>query len=154
MESVELVRVERRLIAAVRRRTTVGKVPSVILPALDVVWRVVRGQGMKFGMNVAVYRSLGGDELEADFGVEVASEVASRFDDCGEVRFLETPSGMAAAMTHVGPYRGMRKTYEAISSWMREHGYLSAGAAVEVYGHWREDESRLETELYVLVAPR
>jgi effector-binding domain-containing protein len=148
MSAVELVTVESRLIAAVKRRTAVEQIPKVIVPALDVVWPAVRAKGMTFGRNVVVYRACSEGEVEMECGVEVAD----RFDAAGEVVCVETPTGTAAMGVHVGPYQRMLRTYEAIGGWMREHRYRAAGRNMEVYGHWEEDPARLRTEIYIFIA--
>ena len=38
-----------------------------------------------------------------------------------------------------------------VSEFIAAHGLVRAGPSWEIYGHWREDPSELETEIYYLV---
>ena len=147
---VSFVTVEPRLIAAVRRQARFAEIPRVLIAGLDRVWPVIRAMpSRKAGRNVAVYRPLGSDEVEILAGVEIDG----RFDDVGEVSCLETPGGQAATATHVGPYDKMGATYDAIGIEVAGKGRRLAGRNFEVYGHWTDDPTKLETEIYMLLMP-
>jgi len=148
MRAIRIVTVEPAPIAVVRRRTTFAAVPNVIRGMLDVVWAAVRNAQLpKHGHNVAVYRPLGGGSVDLECGVQVATH----FDDIGEIVCSEIPGGEVATATHVGPYTELGKTFDAVIAWARENGHRLAGVNWEVYGDWNEDPAKLETDVYMLL---
>lgn len=52
---------------------------------------------------------------------------------------------------HVGPYRLIAATGKAATKELEGRGVKFGSPMVEVYGHWSEDESKLETETFVAV---
>ena len=144
---VEIETVSPRLLAAVRREVSAGRVADAWRPALDQVWAFLRTQpGLRIdGHNIFLYHH--GDPMQADFGVEVTRE----FDASGEVRPVTTPGGEAAVVTHVGPYDGLAHAHGAIHAWAKESGRSFAGTSWEIYGDWNEDPAKLETLVMYLL---
>jgi effector-binding domain-containing protein len=132
--------------AAVRRTSSRGSLGTDIIAGLDIVWPVLRAQGVATGRNVVVYHG-GLDDIE--IGVEVNSEI----EEAGDVRRSRTPQGEVAAVTHWGDYSAMQPAYEALERWCQSSGRRSAGVSWEVYGHWAEDPSERRTDIYRLLAP-
>jgi hypothetical protein len=48
---------------------------------------------------------------------------------------------------HIGPYDEIKTTYEAAREEFKKVGIQARLPYVEIYGHWTEDLSKLETEL-------
>jgi effector-binding domain-containing protein len=48
---------------------------------------------------------------------------------------------------HLGPYSEMKATYEAAREEFKKVGIRARLPYVEIYGHWTDDPSKLETEL-------
>jgi hypothetical protein len=48
---------------------------------------------------------------------------------------------------HIGPYSEMKTTYEAAREEFKKVGIRARLPYVEIYGHWTDDPSKLETEL-------
>lgn len=48
---------------------------------------------------------------------------------------------------HIGPYTEMKTTYEAAREEFKKVGIHARLPYVEIYGHWTDDPSKLETEL-------
>ncbi|MBS4197555.1 GyrI-like domain-containing protein [Lederbergia citri] len=48
---------------------------------------------------------------------------------------------------HIGPYSELDKTYGKIKSLIETYGEHHQPPSMEIYGHWNEDESKLETEI-------
>jgi len=144
---VEIETVSPRLLAAVRREVSAGRVGDVWRPALDQVWAFLRTQpGLRTdGHNIFMYHH--GDPMQADFGVEVTRE----FEASGEVRPTRTPGGEAAVVKHVGPYDGLAHAHGAIHAWAKESGRTFAGTSWEIYGDWNEDPAKLETLVMYLL---
>jgi effector-binding domain-containing protein len=146
------VRTERagpRILAAVRAETKPERLSADIVRLLDLVWPVLREQGVSTGHNVVVYYQGDGGSLTIDAGVEALTD----FTDRGEVRHASTPSGEAATAAHYGEYSAMSTAYAALESWCRDNGRRPAGVNWEVYGDWDQDPAKLRTDVYVLLDP-
>ena len=61
------------------------------------------------------------------------------------------PGGEAATATHRGDYARLGVTHDAVREHVAAHGRELAGPRWEIYGHWREDPSELETEVFWLL---
>jgi hypothetical protein len=48
---------------------------------------------------------------------------------------------------HVGPYSELKMTYEAAREEFKRAGIHAGLPCIEIYGHWTDDPSKLETEL-------
>jgi len=144
--TVRVERVEARPLATVRRTSSRGALGRDIIAGFDIVWPVLRAQGLATGRNVVVYHG-GLDDIE--IGVEVDGSV----EQAGEVRLSQTPSGEVAAVTHWGDYAAMQPAYAALEQWFQSSGRRSSGVSWEVYGHWAEDPSERRTDIYQLLAP-
>ena len=101
------------------------------------------------GQNVFIYRTASADELAIDFCVGATAS----FDPVGAVLPLETPSGVAAVVTHHGEYGRLGEAHAAVLAWCQANNRRCAGPSWEVYGHWHADPGRLRTEVYYLLQP-
>jgi effector-binding domain-containing protein len=48
---------------------------------------------------------------------------------------------------HLGPYHEIRSAYAAVHEEFKKAGIRAGLPYVEIYGHWNDDPSKLETEL-------
>jgi hypothetical protein len=97
---IVVMRVEPGPIAAVRVTTAFSQWPKQFSKALGIVYDAIHsGKIQQNGQNVMVYRPRGGDSVEIECGVQVAT----KFETIGEVVYCETPGGTAATLVHVGP---------------------------------------------------
>jgi predicted transcriptional regulator YdeE len=89
--------------------------------------------------------------------------------DCGDIVFAgleltsppdETRVGLVsktftfakyAYWKHVGPYSGLADAYQTIQRQLADLGYTATCPSMEIYGHWTDDERRLETEIFLSV---
>ena len=95
------------------------------------------------GPPFARYHPLG----EGRFEVEAGFPVAGPVEAAGEVVPSELPGGPVAVTVHTGSYDQMEPAYQALASWVADHGGQLAGDAWEVYysdpaeqpdpAHWR-----------------
>jgi effector-binding domain-containing protein len=149
--SVSVQVVSPRILAAVGRKVAIGGVGAVWRPALDQVWAFLRTQpGLRTdGHNIFLYHhpARRGDPMDVDFGVEVVRE----FSPWGEVRPVNTPAGVVATATHVGPYDRLRRAHEAIHAWAAANNRAVAGKSWEIYGDSNDDPSKLETTVMYLL---
>jgi effector-binding domain-containing protein len=140
---------ESRMLAAVRATTTRQRLGADIVRLLDMVWPVLRAQGVRTGHNVVVYHGGDGGTLTVGAGVEVFTDFAEH----GQVRRMPTPSGDVAATTHYGEYSDMGAAYAALEQWCTGNGRRPAGVNWEVYGDGDDDPARLRTDVYFLLEP-
>ena len=52
---------------------------------------------------------------------------------------------------HRGDYAGLGATHDGMRARVAARGRELAGPRSEIYGHWREDPSELETEIFWLL---
>ena len=147
---VREVAVTARPVAGVRALVARGRVGQEFGRHLDQVYAAARAGSVKLdGQNIFIYRGAGADELIVDFCVGVTAP----FDPVGAVVPLETPSGLAAMVTHHGDYGRLGEATAAIKVWCHAHNRKSTGPSWEVYGHWDPDPAKLRTEVYYLLQP-
>ena len=108
----------------------VGELPTWLGRAFSTVAGFLAAHGSyPVGPPFARYHPLGGGRFEVAAGFPVPSSI----DGAGEVRALMLPGGPAASTVHVGPYDAMVPGYQAVASWVTEHGGEVLGDAWEVY---------------------
>jgi effector-binding domain-containing protein len=69
------------------------------------------------------------DLVEVEAGFPVTRPVVGE----GRVVPSSLPGGPAAVTTHFGTYEGLEAAYEAVSTWLKEHGHEASGPHWEVY---------------------
>ena len=150
--NVSLIETAARATVVVARETTWREFPSVWGSMLDEVYAVVRaaevdraGRGEDRWQNVMLYK----DDVP---NVEVGVLAAGPFSGAGNVISSMLPAGVAAVTTHRGPYAGLDLAHRAVRDWCAARRRQIAGPRWEIYGHWREDPSELETEVYYLLS--
>ena len=125
-----------------------SKWPSQFRHTLDKVYDAVKaGRVRQSGHNVMVYRPR--DDRLVD--IECGIETEARFGPVGEVVYSETPSGLAVATAHIGPYEQLGIGHDAVIGWSRQNGYRPTGICWEIYGDWTEDPAKLRTDIFHLV---
>ena len=143
---VDVVHVERRVLAAVRTRTTAHSLPKAIVECLDRVYAFLKTASVRqSGDNVVVYLD---DELTIEAGVEVTAAFAE--DPTERIVCTATPAGTAAHATWLGPYNGLAKAHTAVRRWCERHGH-AVGVSWEHYGDWQDDPRKLRTDVYYLL---
>jgi hypothetical protein len=104
------------------------------------MWQIVKSAGLKNkGINIWVYEP--GDRVFA--GVELEEPPP---DDTGLEHKILTLTKYAY-YKHVGPYNLIKEVGNAMQSEIKRKGFENASPYIEIYGHWTNDESKLETEL-------
>jgi effector-binding domain-containing protein len=147
---VAVQRVAPRALAAVRARLPMQRVPAVFASYLDQVYAAGKlGVVQLDGQNIFVYRSVA--ESPGDVDVEFGVGVRAPFASAGHVRMVQLPVGDVAMTTHRGPYSGLGGAHTAVIEWCRTRGLTLTGTRWEVYGHWVEDASKLQTDVYYLL---
>jgi effector-binding domain-containing protein len=67
------------------------------------------------------------------FEVEAGFPVSRPIERSGDVQPSELPGGQVAVTVHVGPYDQMEPAYQALASWVTDHGGELTGDAWEVF---------------------
>jgi len=151
--AVTIETVAPRQIAAVRSRVAIPDIAAAWKPALDQVWAFLAAHEelrVAGGHNVFLYHhpTQRDQPMDIDFGVGVARP----FTGEGAVQLAETPAGQVARTLHVGSYMKLPGAHQAVHAWCAQNGKRIGGASWEAYGDWADDESKLETEIFYLLA--
>lgn len=107
---------------------------------MDRMWALVRSRQLKNkGINVWVY-----EEQEKMFtGVEL--EELPPADSGLEEKTIHLPRYVY--YKHIGPYDKIGESVTAVQRELQQRGIKTRWPYLEIYGHWIEDVSKLETEL-------
>jgi effector-binding domain-containing protein len=86
-------------------------------------------QASPAGPPFARFHMLGGGRFEVEAGFPVSRPI----EPSGDVQPSELPGGQVAVTVHVGPYDQMESAYQALASWVADHGGELAGDAWEIF---------------------
>jgi len=104
------------------------------------MWQEIKSHSLKHkGINVWVYES--GNKMFA--GVELKAPPSS--DTILELKRIHLTR--YAYFKHIGPYDKIGETGSKISEELSQKGIKTSLPYLEIYGHWTEDASKLETEM-------
>jgi hypothetical protein len=107
---------------------------------MDKMWPVIKSKGLKHkGLNIWVYepneKVFAGVELEdrsiTDTGLEQKAILLTKY----------------AYYKHIGPYNQLKQAGDNMQKELQRMGLKSGLPYIEIYGHWTNDETKLETEL-------
>src|SRR4051812_167037 len=146
LSAVSLITSTPRRFACVRTRIPVADVPQRFREFLDEVYAAGKAGTAKLdGQNIFVYRPTESESIvDVDFGVGVKEP----FTAGGNIVMSHLPTGRAATTTLTGDYGGIRGGHHAIIDWCKAHHHERSGVRWEIYGHWTEDASKLETQIF------
>ena len=145
---ISLVDARPRPLAAVRVTTVLSMWPRQFMHELNKVYDAVKaGRVRKAGHNVMVYHPRADGRVDIECGIETDAG----FEAGREVVYCETPSGMTVTAAHIGPYRQLGATHNAVVEWSGEYGHRLTGTCWEIYGDWEEDPAKLRTDISHLV---
>ena len=133
-----------------RRRVRAAELSRVVPECCGLVWSALREQQVKGGRHVAIY-------WDSEIRLEVGVEALEPFDEADDVVRSATPAGLTVRATHLGPYRELGSTHEAIRRWCAARRHALAGPNWEIYGHWipqwNEDPAQIRTDVFYLISP-
>lgn len=122
-----------------------------IVEGLDAVYSALPGLDVApHGQNIVVYK---GNLAPGPAEVEVGVQVARPFARTGDVEPSLLPAGEAARTVHTGPYSEMHEAWDRVAAFIAAQGRRRTGLSWEVYGDMVDDQSKLETEIYVQLQP-
>ena len=107
---------------------------------MDKMWQTVKSNQLKNkGLNIWVYEKeqhiFAGVELEdipqQDTGLEQKQITLLKY----------------AYYKHIGPYHLIKQAGQNMTTELKRQGYETILPYIEIYGHWTNDETKLETEL-------
>jgi len=107
---------------------------------MDKMWQIVKSSGLKNkGLNIWVYepneKVFAGVELDdarkQDAGLEQKNITLTKY----------------AWYKHVGPYNLIKQRGQSMRDELLKRGFEITDPYIEIYGHWTNDETKLETEL-------
>jgi effector-binding domain-containing protein len=107
---------------------------------MDKMWQIVKANGLKNkGRNIWVY-----EQNEKVFaGVELDDSPKNNIGlEQKNITLIKY-----AYYKHVGPYNLIKQTGQKMANEIKSRGFETTLPYVEIYGHWTNDESKLETEL-------
>lgn len=108
------------------------------------MWQIVKAKGIKNkGKNIWVY-----DSNERVFaGIEI--EETQKF--ISELEHKNLLLKKYAYFKHIGPYSLIKQTGQQMKEEIKNMGFETALPYIEIYGHWNNDENKLETELLMSI---
>jgi len=119
-----------------------------ILELLGRVWPVFKTHALpNDGINRVVY-----DEGCTVFAGVVLDPGAEIMPGAASLERKTTRLTRYAVWKHVGPYSLIPETGAAMTRALEAQGLRTGWPMVEVYGHWTDEESKLETETFVELA--
>ena len=111
---------------------------------MDKMWQVVKSNNLKNkGLNVWVYEPnemvFAGVELESIPNQETKLEQKN------------ITLKKYASYKHVGPYNLIKQAGQVLRDELKKGGLEITSPYIEIYGHWTNDETKLETELLMAI---
>ena len=104
------------------------------------LWQEVKSNNLKNeGINVWVYES--GNRMFAGVGLKEPPPPGTLI----ELKKIHLPA--YAYYKHIGPYDKIAATGSKVLDELNQKGITTRLPYLEIYGHWTEDASKLETEL-------
>ena len=107
---------------------------------MDKMWQIVKLQNLaNKGKNIWIY----GDDSAVFAGVEL--ETLPKSDTMLEHKSITLTK--YAYYKHIGPYHLIKQAGQLMKNEIHRQGFKVTMPYIEIYCHWSNDESKLETEL-------
>ena len=152
MSDVDVIECQAIPTAVFKGKTAFPELSATIRKGMDNVYAMLPSLNVApHGHNVVVYKGSLAPGSTAD--IEVGVIVARAFDKTGDVEPSTLPAGEAIRTVHVGPYFELRRANLRLQDWLVANGRRQTGVSWEIYGDWNDDQSKLETEIYIQLQP-
>ncbi|HRH51155.1 MAG TPA: GyrI-like domain-containing protein [Panacibacter sp.] len=107
---------------------------------MDKMWQTVKSKKLKNkGLNIWVY--------EEDHRVFAGVELSDILDQDTGLEQTRITLLKYAYYKHVGSYNLIKRAGQNMTNELKNKGYETMLPYIEIYGHWTNDETKLETEL-------
>ncbi|SRR5258706_8459964 len=107
---------------------------------MDKMWQVVKSNNLKNkGINILIYE----ENQKVFAGVEL-NEIPNR--ETG-LQQKDVTLSKYAYYKHIGPYNLIKQAGQNMTYELKSKGYETLLPYIEIYGHWTNNETKLETEL-------
>jgi len=107
---------------------------------MDKMWRVVRSNELKHkGLNIWMY--------EPDEKVFAGVELEDSSKQNSGLEHKSVSLTKYAYYKHIGPYNLLKQIGQEMRQELANSGFKTSFPYIEIYGHWTNDENKLETEL-------
>ncbi len=112
---------------------------------MDVLWQEINKENLKHkGLNHWIYE----DEDTLFIGVELQEYPRS------ETKLVRKEINIPryAYWKHIGPYHQLGTVHADMHQTLEDKGLKTGYPVIEIYGHWQEDEMKLETDVMITLA--
>ena len=108
------------------------------------MWDAVKAKGLKNkGKNIWVYEN--NEKVFA--GIQLNDTPAGEIELEHKAIVLEK----YAYYKHIGPYSLIKQAGQKMNAELAARGYTTRLPYIEIYGHWTNDETKCETELFMSI---
>lgn len=115
---------------SIRTKTSVEKLPQVLGKALSDIAQYLEEVGEEpAGPPYVAYYNMNMKKLDLEIGFPVSKKIVGK----GDIKASEIPAGNTARCLYVGPYNKISPAYNALSKWIKDHGYKIKGVSYEIY---------------------
>jgi effector-binding domain-containing protein len=133
---------------SVRARAAVQDLPQLFGQTYGALMQYMNEMGTQpAGMPFAAYYNMDMQNLDVEIGFPVTKPLPDR----GEIKCVALSAGKYASTMHVGPYDAVGPAYEALTQYVKAHGYEPTGVAYEFY--FSEPETPPEKNQTQIVFP-
>lgn len=107
---------------------------------MDKMWKIVKDNNIKNkGLNIWVY--------DQDERVFVGVELIDIPKQDTELEYKSITLLKYATYKHFGSYHLIKQAVENMTDELKNKGYETSLPYIEIYGHWTNEESKLDTQL-------
>jgi effector-binding domain-containing protein len=111
---------------------------------MDRMWQIVKANGLKNkGMNIWVY--------EPNHQVFAGVELDDPSESNTTLELKNISLKKYGYYKHIGPYNLIKQAGTNMTRELESKGFKVTLPYIEIYGHWSNDESKLETELLMAI---
>ena len=135
-------------ILGIRATTTMDKLPEIMGSLFGEIYGYIQQRGQApAGMPLTIYHSMDSHTID----LECAMPVSSPMEGTDRIRSGELPAGTVVAVTHMGPYDDLPRTWTALMEWIESNELQAANAPWEVYvtdPGAEPDQSKWRTDIF------
>lgn len=111
---------------------------------MDKMWPIIKSTGLKHkGQNIWVYEP--NDQVFAGVELEDPAQINTGL----ELKQISLPK--YGYYKHIGPYHLIKQAGNQMRNELKSQGFEIVLPYIELYGHWTNDETKLETTLIMAI---